>query len=128
MSKAVNVEKRMLARAYRDQGLTYAQVAEKLGVSKQRVAQLLGQQDTRRYQPIKETCIYPNLRAWMNDNKVSRSEFLRRMGLTTQNTNAVVFNHILRGEQDPRKSFIDKMIEVTGLPYETLFKVIDNGN
>jgi hypothetical protein len=63
----------------------------------------------------------------MNDNKVTRREFLRRMGLVTHNTNYERFNNILRGEGDPQKHYIDKMLEVTGLTYEVLFEVKQNG-
>ena len=56
----------------REQGMTYAQIADKLGISKQAVAQALSQYNPKQFRFIKETtCIYKGLREWMNKNKVS---------------------------------------------------------
>lgn len=42
------------ALAYREQGWTYAKIAEEIGVSKQRVAQICGRQDTRYFRIVGE--------------------------------------------------------------------------
>ena len=112
----------------REQGLTYREVAEMLGVSWQRAAQLCGKQNIAYFRHIDESCIYHNLRAWMNEHKVSRAELLRRMGLTTNPENSTKLSKIMCGEWQPRKPYIDKMLQVTGLSYEKLFEVSDSGN
>jgi hypothetical protein len=58
----------------------------------------------------------------MNENKVSRTEFLRRMGFFPYGENHTRFCKYIRGEWQPKKPYIDKMLAVTGLTYETLFE------
>ena len=107
----------------REQGLTYQQIADKLGVSRQYVGVLCVRSTPRGFQFITEKgCIYPNLRDWMNENRVSRSELVRRMGLNNSPMHYVsALSSYMRGICDPPKWFIDKMLEETGLTYEQLF-------
>lgn len=109
-------------RALRKQGLTYRKIAEQFGCSYQYVAQVCGRKCDYRFSTIKDTCIYPNLRKWMNDNRISRAEFVRRMGLMPETCNISRFGNVLLGKHYPRKPYIDLMIKVTGMPYEVLFK------
>lgn len=111
----------------RDQGLKYREIAEMFGVSKQYVAKVCGKQNTAHFKPIGGECVYPNLRKWLNENQVTRAEFLRRMGFIVHASNYTRLCKIISGEWPPRKDYIDKMLEVTGLTYETLFEVLPNG-
>ena len=119
--------KRKQMQMLRDQGLRYKDIAEKFGCSKQYVAQVCGKHDPAHFLPIGDECIYPNLRKWMNENKVSRKEFLRRMGLTPHSTNYERFNSYITGNCHARKPYIDKMLEVTGFTYEELFYTEQEG-
>ncbi len=115
-----------LTKAYlaaRESGMSYREIAEMFGVSFQRVAQVCGKYNPHRFQFITETgCIYPNWRKWMNDNKVSRYELVRRMGLITSQTEFVNrMSDYMRGVSEPKKWFIDKLLEATGMTYEVLF-------
>lgn len=103
--------------------MTYKQIGEAMGISRQRVSQICGKQDVAHFRVITD-CPYHNLRNWMNENKVSRTEFIRRMGLESNRENLARFRKIIRGENEPRKSYIDKMLKVTGFTYEQLFEVI----
>ena len=105
----------------RKQGLKYNEIAEICGVSKQYVSIVCSCSNPSHFRPIGDECIYPNLAAWMNRNKVSRRELLRRMGLTTHARNYNRVASYLRGDAQPRKQYIDKMLEVTGLTYEEMF-------
>ena len=113
--------KRKKMQLLRDQGLKYREIAEKFGVSRQYVCAVCASYDPDHFRIIDEHCVYPNLREWMNDHKVSRSELLRRMGLTVNANNSNRLSYYMRGENDPRKDYIDRMLKVTGMTYEKLF-------
>ena len=108
--------------AERDAGLTYAEIAKKHGVSLQCVAQTCARRGVGQFKPYTaEEVVYPNLRKWLNDNKVSRSEFIRRMGKAlSSNTTSQLSGHF-RGKGFPQKETIDMYIKITGLTYEQLW-------
>ena len=62
----------------------------------------------------------------MNENKVSRNELARRCGYVSGRGDA--FAAYLKGECNPRKQVIDKLLEVTGLTYEEAFKRSENSD
>lgn len=70
-----------------------------------------------------EEVVYPNLRRCLNENKVSRTEFCRRMGNQPNSGNSTNLRDWFVGRNYPIKRVIDKMIEVTGLTYEELWEV-----
>ena len=106
----------------RNKGYTYQEIADIEGVSKQRIAQICGKPDPNYFKIIREdACIYPKWRAWMNENKVSRNEFLLRLGLSQHARNSAALSGWMRGRCFPIKRTIDKILEVTGLTYEELF-------
>ena len=105
----------------RQQGLKYREIAEICGVSRQYVSSVCGYGAPSYFRHIGEKCVYPNLSLWMNKHKVSKREFLRRMGLTAHSNNYARLDSYMRGDTQPRKQYIDKMLEVTGLTYEELF-------
>lgn len=114
--------KKDLYRAEEASGLSRREIAEKYGVSVQMVHQACGKYGPGHFRKITEKgCVYPNLRNWMNENKVSYMELLRRMGLLPVSRNLSTIYNWLRGMCDPRKETIDKMIAITGIPYEKLF-------
>ena len=113
--------KRKQMQMLRDQGLKYREIAERFGVSVQYVSMVCASYAPERFQVIDGNCVYPNLRKWMNDNKVSRSELLRRMGITVHPNNSGRLSSYMRGQCEPRKDFIDKMLKATGMTYEKLF-------
>ena len=112
---------RQLAKMYHEQGYNSRQISEMLGITRQRVHQILGKQDGVRFKVIGDTCPYKNLRAWMNKNKVSRAEFIRRMGYANDGPTAQSFSAVLRGDKQPKKDYIDLMLRVTGMTYEEMF-------
>ena len=120
--------KRKQMQMLRDQGLKHREIAEKFGCSRQYAAMVCGKCDPAYFVPIGEECVYPNLRKWMNEHKISRKEFLRRMDITAHTSNYARLNGCIRGEYQPRKPYIDKMLEITGMTYETLFYTeVDDG-
>ncbi len=112
--------------ALRAQGMKYRQIAAHVGVSFQYAAIVCGQTDISKFRPYsKDDCVFPYLRQQLNTQRVSRNELIRRMGLNISGENNAKLGRILRGEQNPNKLWIDRMISATDLPYEQLFNEED---
>ena len=117
------MKKYEIYREERAKGLTYKQIAEKYGVSKQNVAQCCCQDNAKHFRVwTAETCVYPNVRKWLNDNKITKAELIRRMGVRVHSNPVAVIGGYLRGYSYPPKQTIDKLLSVTGLTYEKFFK------
>lgn len=112
-------------RELRDQGMKQREIAELFGVSKQYVSTVCAVHQPGKYIPVGKDCVYPNLKRWMNENRVSKSEMLRRMGLERHQNNMGRLTRCIRGESQPRKDYIDKMLEVTGMTYEVMFERLE---
>ena len=115
------MDKKATAKRLRSEGYKYREIAEILGCSHQYVAQILGKQQVEKFRVIDDSCIYPNLRRWMNENQISRAELTRLMDYVPVAENQIRLAKIMRGEVLPKKDLIDTMISVTKLPYEVLF-------
>lgn len=115
-----------LYKAEREKGLTYQQIADKYGVSKQCVAGACGKRDIA-YFRYDNSCVYPALRGWINDNKISTRELLRLMGMTSYGQNHANLRYRLNGKGEFTKSDIDKLLEITGMTYEELFREEEHG-
>ena len=103
-------------------GLTQTEIAEIVGVSRQRVAQICGKYHPGHFKEIREDgCVYPIWRQWMNDNRITRTELIRRMGLPYHAQISSLVSNWMRGRNYPTKESIDKLIAATGLSYEQLF-------
>ena len=106
----------------RESGKSVKEIAEKYGVSYQAVSQATAKIKKGYFTHYtEEQCVYPNLRNWLNDNKVTRSEFLRRIGLTPSPNNSTRLSYYFTGKNYPAKATIDKFLEITGMTYEELF-------
>lgn len=109
--------------ADRAKGLTYTEIGAKYGVSYQAVAQVCGKIAPSHFKPYTaEEVVYPNLRRWLNENKIARSEFARRLGNIPSSNYTGYISEWFRGRKYPIKTTIDKIIAVTGLSYEKLFE------
>ena len=116
------MKKGEIYRRERENGLTCPEIAQKYGVSRQRVYQCCAKSSESHFNKwTKERCIYIHLRNWLNDNRITLSELIRRMDweLLPGNYNAV--RAWLNGKTYPIKKNIDKLIEITGIPYEKLW-------
>ena len=121
MSKGKS-ERTMQMKQDREAGMTCRAIAEKHGVSYQQVQCVVGQYSPGHFRPITECgCIYPFLRRWMNNNKVGKRELLRRMGLEAYPKNSTYLYNVMTGRRSPRKTYIDLMLQATGMTYEELF-------
>lgn len=111
-------------RAERAKGKTYQEIADMFGVSRQAVGQACRGSQPLRFQFVTpEACVYPAVRKWMNDNKITRAELCRRMGYEiTGGGNLDKIKSFLKGKNSKTtKTFIDRVIVATGLKYEEIF-------
>ena len=119
---AGKIRKADLYKADRDLGMSYPEIARKYGVSHQAVAQACARRGIghfKEYTPAE--VVYPNLRRWLNDNKVARSEFARGIDRIPNGATSSDISNWFRGETYPQKRSIDKILAYTGLTYEVLF-------
>lgn len=115
--------KREQATALRKQGMTYQQIADSMGVSKAYVAVLLDKTvKTSNFHiwPI-ELSPYPVLTQWMNDNQMTRQELAEKLGYSPSTGSYYIITKIMRTDKFTKKE-IDKLLEITGMTYEELFK------
>ena len=66
--------------------------------------------------PVKYRILYPEIERWMRENRVSINELARRVGLTGQ-----TMQNQLYGINQFKLTTIRKLIDLTGIPFETLF-------
>lgn len=67
--------------------------------------------------PVKYRILYPEIERWMRGNRVSISELARRVGMTDQ-----TMQNKLYGINQFKLTTIRKLIDLTGIPFETLFR------
>ena len=120
-------ETRDAARELRMQGLTFAEIGKRLGVSRQRIAQCcagMNPEATAWACRIKDLdcIIYPNLKKWMLENRVSIPEMMRRIGMDTASGNAKHFKNRLKGRTQLPITEIKKILAVTGGTFEQMFE------
>ena len=65
----------------REQGKTYQQIADELGVSTQVVSFALKKTNKNFKAFTEKRCIYVNIRYWLNKNQVTINEFITMLGL-----------------------------------------------
>lgn len=107
--------------ADRRKGMTYREIAEKHGVSYQCVHTVCTRVDgTYRNRISEKGCIYPNLRHWLNKDRRRSAGFFKAM-------KGYSIRDFMNGTRQPKKDAIDKMIALTGMNYEELFREEDYG-
>ena len=60
---------------------------------------------------------YPSIKKYMTDHNLSLQEFVRRCDVPSSTR-----CRLLKGDTEPSKSTIDKILTVTGLSYEECFR------
>ena len=121
--KSRPAKKAELYRKELQNGLSCKEIAVKYGISVQAVYAACGSVRTNRFRQYNpEDCIWVGLRHWLNYHKVSRRALLRKMELEYSQQNLERLNNNLRGKTDLRMSFIRKMMEITGMHFEELFR------
>lgn len=108
--------------AARELGFTHSQIAKMHGVSRQYVAAVVGKYRPESFKIVAENqCVYPGWRKWMNDNKISRSELVRRMGNKSEPSAIKRLSDYMRGDAWPSRPVIMKLLSATGLSFQEMF-------
>ena len=104
------------------QGLSYVEIGQKMGISRQRVFQIIGDVRKGSHRTITEKeCVYVGIRNWMNENKISRTALLRKIYGTIHSDQYHSLKSALKGS-NCSKYVIDNILKATGLTYEEAFK------
>ena len=107
----------------RKQGMTYQEIADIFGCSKSYVGSLLSKSKECQFRPLtSKDCIFVGIRNWLNENKVSRSEFCRRVYGHAHPANHQRYSAIFKG-RDCTKKTIDIILSITGPTYEEAFRL-----
>ena len=116
------MKKYEIYREEREKGLTYQEIADKYGVSRQNVASAcIGTQKRNFRFWSSSTCIYPNVLNWLNENQITCGELIFKMGWRAHSATYSKLYSYLSGVCYPPKLTIDKFLSVTGLSYEQFF-------
>ena len=105
-----------IVRALHDRGMTYEEIGQLLGISKQAAHQIATEKRDGFRESIVRKVKYVGLRNWMLENRVNLCELGRRCGGERR------LDRCLMKDCEPRKSTIDAILSVTGLTYEECFK------
>lgn len=102
-------------------GKTLQQIGNENGISRQRVAQLVGA-----VQPMKQWyktySVYPAIDSWLKYNRITITTFTQMLGYAANANNQNNVSKRLMGKVNLQKDFIDAVLKVTGLKYEEAFK------
>lgn len=108
----------------RRRGHTNKMIAEQFGVSCQRVNQILAERSEGRFRGwSEERCVHDGMRNWLNTNKISCSELGRILyGHNLDGYSRESLARTLRGKKEFKLSTINKLIDVSGMTFEQLFR------
>ncbi len=101
-------------------GMSYTAIGHQMGVSKQRVWQILGAKNHTSKNITAEKCVYPNIREYMNYNRINVSKLTTLLYGNSNSSQYQTVYRALRGA-DCHKSFIEGILRLTGMSYEEAF-------
>lgn len=114
-------ERREELREKARRGMTLQQIADEIGVSRQRAAQLTGA-----VRPMREWnktySVYQGIDNWMKYNRVTYVMLGDMLGYAPGASSSGNLARRLMGEVMLSKDLIDDILEVTGMTYEEAFK------
>ena len=99
-------------------GFTYQEIAEKYGVSRQYINQMLQNVISEKRNKALNKIVYPNIANWLKDNERSISEFAIRVGIKR----SALYNK-LYGRNKFNSDEIKRILDVTGMKFEECFKM-----
>lgn len=114
-------EEKIEAFTMRIDGHTYQEIADKLGVTRQCIHQMLGADRRSKVALNDKGFIYPNLMKWMIENGVPIYDLYKKMGYTSSDSSKVYKR--LRGDIRFTICDIRKILEITGMSFEECFSL-----
>ena len=99
-------------------GFTYQEIAEKYGVSRQYINQMLQNVISEKRNKALNKIVYPNIANWLKDNECSISEFVIRVGIKRS-----TLDYKLRGRNKFNSDEIKRILDVTGMKFEECLKM-----
>lgn len=111
----MTVDEKVEAYRMRLCGATCQEIADKFGVTRQRINQIIPGRRSKLEQAV-NSCVYHGIANWMQENECGYAVLERKTGLAR----AVICN-ALTGKCSPTKKTIDSILRVTGLTYEEAF-------
>ena len=120
MRAVTNIEKMSIVQMRID-GYTMQAIAEKKGISKQRVHRILCSICDMDTQSRRYKYLYGNILNWMLDNHVQLKTLAENIGVCTSTLGAK-----LQGKKDFNMSEIKKILKITGMTFEEAFKETKN--
>ena len=101
--------------AMRANGCTLQQVADKYGITRERVRQILLAYSAPRKEKV---YAYPNISHWMAENGVTLSKLADNCKLSYNTVRGY-----LNGVRDPNFIFVQYILKETGMPFEVAFQI-----
>ena len=105
----------------RDNGMTYDEIGEVLGISRQRAHQIAAGRrkgvGDHFHKGAVEKIPYIGLREWLLENRVTITELTRLCGVRALK---------LTGKHSLRKRTVERLLEITGLSFEECFRRDDH--
>lgn len=113
-------EQQKTALRLRADDLTFEEIAEKMGCTRQNVSLLLNEsirdRNYARTWRAREV-IYPNINKWLIEKNMSLSRFSKECGYAT----SMPIRNCIIYDRKVNKAVIDAILRVTGLEYEVAF-------
>ena len=101
--------------AMRVNGCTLQQVADKYGITRERVRQILFAYTAPRKEKV---YAYPNISHWMEANGVTLSQLADNCKLSYNTVRGY-----LKGIREPNFIFVQYILKETGMPFEVAFQI-----
>jgi transcriptional regulator with XRE-family HTH domain len=120
--KITDWKKKQALELRNEHNMTYAEIADTMGISKARVGQLLYDASSKNNFHIwnEDRCPFPKLVSWLNRERMTMVKFAEHLGYAP-NPSSYQNMRIRLREGRLSKREIDVILNMTGMTYEELF-------
>ena len=108
-------EEKIDAFTMRLDGYTLQEIGDKYGLTKERIRQIL-EKSCKIERNTMKNYVYPNLEDWMSKNGINCTMLGKQLNVSRQS----IYN-ILTGKNHPSFELINRVLDVTKMPYEVVF-------